>query len=270
MNIMTHAIAAIGLFAASPAMTQPNDALITALSQADVIFLGEVHDNPYHHESQAAIIAALDPSAVVFEMLSTGQAETLRGHDIVDAATLDTVLGWSQSGWPAIEIYYPVFQALDDAVPYGAAQPRFVVMQAYQNGAADSLGPVGALYGLDQPLDATTRDQRIELQFLAHCSKMPREMMPNIIAVQRMRDAALADAALTALGQTGGPVVVVTGNGHARNDWGAPSMVRHAASDVVVVSIGHLERETGDPDLYDYALTTDTIMRDDPCDLIQP
>ena len=268
MHKLTYIIAALGLLAAHPATAQPTDALINTLSDAGVIFLGEIHANPYHHESQAAIIAALDPSAVVFEMLSAGQAETLRKYEIVDALTLDTLLGWAQSGWPAMDIYFPIFAVLDDAVPYGAAQPRFGMMQTFQNGAANSLGPVCALYGLNQPLNDDMMEQRVTLQFEAHCEKMPREMMPSMVAVQRMRDAALADAALTALAQTGGPVVVITGNGHARRDWGAPHMVELAAPQVAVASVGHLERGIGNPGLYDYALVTDPIERDDPCDLI--
>lgn len=247
------------------ATAQVTDALVGALSEQDVVFLGEIHDNPYHHESQAALINALAPSAVVFEMLSAGQAETLRGHDITDAQTLDTALGWTQSGWPTMDIYFPVFQALGDAIPYGAAQPRFVMMSAYQNGAAGSLGPASALYGLNDPLDADMLDQRVTLQFEAHCEKMPREMMPSMVSVQRMRNAALADAALTALAQTGGPVVVITGNGHARRDWGAPYMGGLAAPDVAVASVGHLEDSGDMPGLYDYALVTPSVARDDPC-----
>lgn len=253
---------------AGMATAQATDALATALSDRDIVFLGEIHDNPYHHESQATLITSLAPAAVVFEMLSAGQAETLRTHDITDAQTLDAALGWAQSGWPTMEIYFPVFQALSDAVPYGAAQPRFVMMSAYQNGAAGSLGPASALYGLIDPLDADMLDQRVTLQFEAHCEKMPREMMPSMVSVQRMRDAALADAALTALAQTGGPVVVITGNGHARRDWGAPYMVGLAAPDVAVASVGHLENSGDMPGLYDYALVTPSVARDDPCDLI--
>jgi len=268
MTIIARTITILGLCLPSPTVAQQTDALTAALTKADVIFLGEIHDNPYHHESQAEIIAALSPTAVVFEMLGAGQAEALRTHDITDAPTLDTVLGWEQSGWPAMDIYFPIFAALGDAVPYGATQPRFVMMQAFENGAAGSLGPVGSLYGLDDPLEPDVLEQRVILQFLAHCSKMPHEMMPNMVAVQRMRDAALADAALTALAQTGGPVVVITGNGHARNDWGAPHMTQLAAPDVITLSVGHLEAGTGNPALYNYALVTETIARDDPCDAI--
>ena len=268
MKQFSRMIAAFGLCFATQAFAEPPAALITALSDADVIFLGEIHDNPYHHQSQAAIIEALNPSAVVFEMLSVVQADKVRDLELSTAAELDSLIGWTQSGWPSMEIYFPIFQTLKDAIPYGALQPRFVMMRAYKDGAALSLGPVGSLFGLDVPLDEATFQARVELQFLAHCSKMSREMIPNMIEVQRMRDATLADAALTALGQTGGPVVVITGNGHARNDWGAPMMAQHADNTAKIVSLGHFEDGVGNPDLYDYTLVTPSVERSDPCDQI--
>ena len=268
MKQFSRVLAAVGFCFVTPAFAEPTAALISALSDVDVIFIGEIHDNPYHHQNQATIIAALNPSAVVFEMLSSAQAEKVRALKLSTAQELDSKIGWTQSGWPAMEIYFPVFQAMEKAIPYGASQPRFVVMRAYENGAALSLGPVGTLFGLEIPLDEDTLRARINLQFLAHCSKIPREMMFDMIEVQRMRDAALADAAIRALRQTGGPVIVITGNGHARNDWGAPMMVKHADNTIKIVSLGQLEGSTGNPDLYDYAFVTPTIERDDPCNKI--
>ena len=269
MKQFSRIIVALGFCFVTPAFAEPSAALIAALSDADVIFLGETHDNPYHHQSQATIIVALTPSAVVFEMLSVAQADKVRDLKISSAAELNSKIGWTQSGWPKMEIYFPIFQALGDAIPYGASQPRFVMMRAYEDGAALSLGAVGTLFGLEIPLDEATLKARLELQFLAHCSKMSRELMPNMIEVQRMRDAALADAALTALRQTGGPVVVITGNGHARNDWGAPMMAQYADNTAKIISLGQLEGGTGNPGLYDYALVTPKIERDDPCDQIE-
>ena len=37
---------------------------------ADILVLGELHDNPAHHLYQAQIVAAAHPSALVVEMLS--------------------------------------------------------------------------------------------------------------------------------------------------------------------------------------------------------
>ena len=52
---------------------------IARLAGADVVLLGEIHDNPEHHLRQAEAIASLSPAAVVFEMLTPDQAKALAG-----------------------------------------------------------------------------------------------------------------------------------------------------------------------------------------------
>jgi uncharacterized iron-regulated protein len=61
-----HAVVADGGIAAEDVAAQAGDAMI--------VILGEVHDNPAHHVVQAEAIAALNPRAVVFEMLSAQDA----------------------------------------------------------------------------------------------------------------------------------------------------------------------------------------------------
>ena len=43
-------------------------------SAADIVFLGEIHDNPAHHAEQARLIENLEPSAYVLEILTSQQA----------------------------------------------------------------------------------------------------------------------------------------------------------------------------------------------------
>ncbi|WP_370222763.1 ChaN family lipoprotein, partial [Pararhodobacter marinus] len=40
------------------------------LPPAQILVLGEVHDNPQHHRNQARAIRAQSPAAVVWEMLT--------------------------------------------------------------------------------------------------------------------------------------------------------------------------------------------------------
>ena len=53
-----------------PGAAQPGDVeeVIAAARRADIVLLGEIHDNPEHHANQAAIVRALQPAALVFEM----------------------------------------------------------------------------------------------------------------------------------------------------------------------------------------------------------
>jgi len=45
---------------AAPALAQPD--LLNNLPEADVVFLGEVHDNPAHHENQTIATQAIGRS----------------------------------------------------------------------------------------------------------------------------------------------------------------------------------------------------------------
>lgn len=237
-----------------------------ALPAADVVILGEVHDNPVHHLNQATALGALRPSAVVFEMLDPDQAATVQARQITGAA-LGAALAWDASGWPAFDLYQPVFDAIGDARVYGMAVPRTQVGAAFSDGAAAAFGEGAARFGLDRPLSAAEQDAREAMQATAHCDALPPEMLPGMVAAQRLRDAAFADTVLTALADTGGPVAVIAGSGHARTDWGMPAALGQAAPDVRVLSIGQLEDlgDAVDAPPFDLWLVTAPADRADPC-----
>src|SRR6056297_2182778 len=88
---------------------------------ADVVVLGEVHDNPEHHLWQADSLRSLAPSAVVFEMLTPEQAGRITPELRADLDALGDAIGWDESGWPDFALYQPVFEALGAAEIHGAA-----------------------------------------------------------------------------------------------------------------------------------------------------
>ncbi|MEY8883078.1 ChaN family lipoprotein [Donghicola sp. XS_ASV15] len=235
------------------------------LPDAQVYVLGEFHDSAIHHENQAKAVEALSPTAMVFEMLTSKQVEAVGPEERQDQAFFEAATDWSQSGWPDLSLYWPIFAAAPDAVLYGGGVPREALREAFSEGAADVFGDDAARFGLDQPLPADQKSARESEQFDAHCGAMPLEMMGGMVAAQRVRDAALAKAALDALDQHGAPVVVITGNGHARTDWGAPAMMRLANADLSVFSLGQLEAAPEDAPPYDAWLVTDRTERGDPC-----
>ncbi|MFQ5438448.1 MAG: hypothetical protein ACE5DK_06425, partial [Paracoccaceae bacterium] len=72
-------------------------------------------------------------------------------------------------------------------------------------------------------------------------------------------------AALAAVRVTGGPVVVITGNGHARRDWGMPRALRTVAPEISILSIGQYELSVDDEPPVDLYLLTSAAEREDPC-----
>ena len=235
------------------------------LPKHDVILLGEVHDNPEHHQNQAIAVKAIRPAALVFEMLTAAQAGNVSPENRLSAEALALALGWEGTGWPDFGLYFPIFAAAPDAVVYGANLPRDQVRRAVKAGAASVFGDDAALYGLNHPLPKDQQDQREAEQRAAHCNALPENLLAGMVESQRLRDASLARAVLTAWQATGGPVVVITGNGHARTDQGVPAMLRLAAPDLTVLSLGQIEGEPDGDAPYDLFLVTEPMPREDPC-----
>lgn len=235
------------------------------LAGADVVVMGEVHDNPAHHLWQGRMLAEVTPAAVVLEMLSPDQAALITPDLLRDLDALAAVIGWSDSGWPDFALYRPVFDGIGTARIYGAALPRERVRAAVTEGAAAQFGGDAARFGLTVALPGDQQTEREALQQAAHCNALPPDLLPGMVAAQRLRDAHFAATVIRAWQDTGGPVVLITGNGHARTDWGVPHILALAAPDLEVIAIGQLETAptTGAP--FDLWRVTEPTRRDDPC-----
>lgn len=232
----------------------------------DVVFLGELHDNPAHHLRQAEIVAELSPTALVFEMLTPDQVALVTSRLIGDEAALEAALGWNSSGWPDFSMYYPIFLAAPDAAYFGAAVPRETARSVMQGGIVAGFRGDAVAYGLDVPLPEVEQAAQEALQFAAHCDAMPREMLPVMVDIQRLRDAELAYSAKQAFDALGGPVVVITGNGHARLDWGAPVYLLRADPSLSVAALGQAEDGAGPPEgVFDVIESAPPVDRGDPC-----
>ncbi|MDE9451266.1 ChaN family lipoprotein [Aliiroseovarius sp. Z3] len=232
---------------------------LALFATADVVIIGETHDNPAHHDVQAQIVAALQPAALVLEMLTPEQVAALT-KDLPGYGA-----AWKEAGWPDYKMYLPIFTA-SNAEIFGAAVPRDVARASYTDGVAAHFDGDVALFGLDQPLPTDQYDQRLDLQFFAHCEAMPRIALGGMIEVQRLRDATLAKAAVDALDQVGKPMVIITGNGHARTDWGVPAMLRLARSELVIISVGQAEDGNAPEGTFDLVYDAPSVDRPDPCD----
>ncbi len=248
-----------GAVAAEP-VPQP---VIAHMAAADVVLLGEVHDNPGHHARQAAAVMALRPKAVVWEMLTPQAAAGIDPAWLSQPDKLESALKWDETGWPPFAMYAPIFAAAPQARMYGANLPRGAARQA----SKDVVGYFGAeagRYGLDQPLSDERQAEREAFQGAAHCDALPDAMLPVMVDLQRLRDALLARAVVTAMQETGGPVAVITGNGHARRDRGIAGYLASAAPGMKVYALG--QSEAGQIEgVYDAVLDSPAVDRPDPC-----
>lgn len=224
----------------------------------DVVIIGEFHDNPHHHAFQAKLLQQTPPKAVVFEMLSPEEAASLADVPKSAEAIAKAVTDFT---WKGLPDYADVLAA--SPVIVGAAEPRNKVRQAYTDGAASVFGKA-ASYGLTQPLAKAEQAQREAAQFKAHCEAMPLETMSGMVEAQRYRDASFAQTVVEAIDQYGAPVVLITGNGHARKDWGVPVYLAQAQPDLTVFSIGQSE-DVPIKGVFDFIRASPPADRKDPC-----
>ncbi|MBT8454777.1 MAG: ChaN family lipoprotein [Rhodobacteraceae bacterium] len=264
-SILPRAAAALAALCVSAVADEIDATDLYDLPAADVVILGEVHDNPTHHAHQALAIDAMKPRAIVFEMLTDRQALRITPALLSDEAALGRALGWEDSGWPDFAMYYPIFAAGKDAAFFGGAIPGDEVRRAVSDGAASVFGAAAPIFGLDNALDELQQVLREAMQLSAHCDALPASVLPGMVEAQRLRDAGLARAVLAAMAETGGPVAVITGNGHARRDWGIPAALEAAAPDLSILSIGQFETSRDGPQPFDLWLVTDPEPREDPC-----
>jgi len=228
----------------------------------DVYILGEVHDNPAHHAHQADLTAQIAPRALVFEMLTAEQALRLTPQNRTNEDTLARLLDWQASGWPDFSYYFPIFEAAPDAAIYGGAFTGDLRGVVRENRPPESV--LTQLFALDAALPPHEQAAREAFQDGSHCFAMPKHLLPGMVLAQRVRDAGLAYRTLAALDDTQGPVVLVTGNGHARTDWGVPALLRHARPELRVWSLGQSEdgRISGP---FDAVRDAAAPEREDPC-----
>ena len=248
--------------------------LVARLEGAEVVVLGEVHDNPVHHARQARLVEALAPGGLAFEMVPTGSEEGVQVFLAQGGARggIGPAIGWERLGWPDWDLYAPIFEAAPRAYVAGGGAARSELREAMRRGAAAAWGAGAGEVGLDRDLAAETRRALEDQMIAAHCGEIPRPVARGMVEAQRFRDARLAEAALRALRRGGEQAVLITGNEHARLDRGAPAYLGRLAGDVTVRSVGMIELPAGaDPAeaaeglAYDYVWFSEPQERGDPC-----
>jgi len=187
-----------------------------------------------------------------------------------DAIALANHLEWEARGWPDFAMYYPIFSSAPKAAVFGGALPRETVRLAVEDGAAATFGDSATLFGLADPLPSAEQETRETQQQEAHCNALPPEILPGMVEAQRLRDAALAQAVVNALAQDfDGPVVVIAGNGHVREDWGVPVALRNyfdqSNRSHTIATLAQYEGTAPENPPVDHWVVTKAAERGDPC-----
>ena len=245
--------------------------LAQALGAADIVILGEIHDNPQHHAAQAWLVAALRPGGLAFEMVPRASEEGIAVFLAQGGARgeIGPAIGWDRLGWPDWELYRPIFEAAPDAVIAGGALPRADVRRAISDGAAAVLDAPAFEPSLSTPLPGPVQAAFEAEMVEAHCGHLPAAAAPGMVQAQRLRDASFAAATVRARDLAGGDrTVLITGNGHARRSVGVPIYLADAFPDLTVLTVGMLEGKPTDLAVqpFDYVWVTAPHTRGDPCE----
>ncbi len=265
------------------------DTLVATLVTHPLVLLGEKHDNPDHHRLQARVLESLLAAgrwpAVAFEMLAGDlgpDVDRVRTEPAPSPSDLRLALDWDVRGWPAWELYEPIFAtALAARLPIVAADLDPATLAALGREGATALPPPERTHlGLHIALPADVHAAMAAEIREAHCGRASDAMVARMVTVQRARDGALARALLAAAARPDADgAVLIAGIGHVRRDHGVPALLRGWAPDTSVASVAFLEviadADTPTADLaarqlsqypFDFMWFTPRVDERDPCE----
>ena len=243
-----------------------------------IVLLGEVHDNPVQHALRLEVLrrafeAGWRP-AIAMEQLDrehqidielARKGRPLDADYLIEKAAKEH--GQSMNGWNW-EYYRPyVALALQYGVPLLAANlsrhdAQKIIELGYSAVFDDSMEH---LLGLDRQRPSLLAAQENEID-LGHCHALPREQLPAMARAQVARDAVMAEVLREHAAQG---VVLLAGDGHARQDIGVPTWF-DPPTRARVFTVGFLERgDLAPPSAFDAVVSTDAVPRPDRCATLQ-
>lgn len=251
---------------------------------ADVVLLGENHDNPDHHALQRWLVRELAVAGqrphVAFEMIDADQKDALNlwlAGDRQDLAALGHVLQWEKSGWPDWRWYLPIAEV---AVGGGGSLYAANISKNETRALARNLPEAAALrtrLNLDTPMDAAAEQSLTTTIRDSHCNMLPDSALPAMVTVQRARDASMAHT-LADIVKAGHKAVLIAGAGHVRTDYAVPALLRSLVGDKTILSVAFVEVRPDRTKPEDYAEVFDAkavpfdlvwftpaAEREDPC-----
>ena len=231
------------------------EALYRALRKADYILLGEVHEDPQHHELQRLLLHEIVRDgrrpAVVFEMFDRREAKVIASsvqRSPRDPDAIAAAVRWSKSGRPAWRLYRPIVDtALAAGLPIEAGNISRTTLSdiVIVNGWHGIDRHILNAYGMPNllPEDA---ERRLRNSLLITYGKAPRQVVTNMLREQRLRQASLADAMLT--GNPGDGAVLIAGREFVRLDYGVPRYLRFREPETEIASVAFVDTAEFDPD----------------------
>lgn len=203
---------------------------------AEVLLLGEQHDDPEHQRMQHDAVKWLairnQLGAVVLEMAERGTSTAALPADATPAQ-VQSALRWHEAAWPWAAYSPAIMEAVRAGIPVlGGNLPRTQSRSAMR----------------DDTLDLTLLPPALERQREAirqgHCNLLAETQVPAMARIQIARDKTMAQVLVEAQRQHGMTVVLIAGAGHVLRTAGVPV---HLPKDVTASIVVAMQRNAPPP-----------------------
>lgn len=255
-------------------------ALFARINTADVLLLGETHDNPLHHVSQLKLLQARIESgarpALMMEQLNAEDQhaldQALSGSNREEALDRVMDLVRFKDGEPYRELLsYAVknkLQVIGANVSSKRLQPA--IWYGYSSYDENEIKRLA----VERVWNEERQRYLVNHMGGAHCGELREELRLGLSRSQRLRDAMMADSVISSIGRG---VVAIVGRSHARQDIGLPLYLAAHNPSARILSVGFVEVIAGKthPDEYESSATgeaphdiiwfTPQAERPDPC-----
>nr|WP_315490038.1 ChaN family lipoprotein [uncultured Rhodoferax sp.] len=272
LKILQNAAAAMARCAVWPALlfaaALSGCAVPPNVPSANILLLGEVHDNPLGHQRRLAdlqerILVGWRPAIVMEQFDRENQAALTQAQaSCADAQCVIQAAGGKRWEWP---LYEPVIAlALRHKLPLLAgnvsrSEAAMVMQQGFAVLGADTV----AAFRLDAPLPVDLFEGQRRAIEIGHCGKLPEGLAQGMVRAQVARDVWMAKM-LQDNAQTG--AVLLAGNGHVRKDLGVPRWLVLTTTPIRFQVHGFVEQGAADSTAaYDVTHTVAVHPRPDPC-----
>jgi uncharacterized iron-regulated protein len=224
----------------------PYEDMLRRLYAADVVFLGELHDDPAHHANQLRVLTDLiadgrSPAVAMeqFDRKDQKALDSARRERPGDGRFAAERADFNFKGWNW-GLYAPIVdRAFAAGLPLIAANlSRDEAGEIVRHGLGSVSAEERMALAVDRPLPGRAVGQLAAVISEGHCGLLPGQVVQGMVQAQRLRDAVMAD---TVLPYARRGVVVIAGRGHARRDFGAPFYIAARDPGIALVSVGMFE-----------------------------
>lgn len=235
--------------------------LMSRINAANILLLGEVHDNRLHHAFQLKLLQAqLDSGSRPSLLMEQFDGESQASLD-ASLANINREDAFSRAAdlikfgdW---KLYAPLLSiAVDNKLPIIAANIENAKLQPVMRQGFNAYDPADLKRIRVNEVWSDDRNDYLSQHIEGtHCGQISPQWRAGLVRGQRLRDALMVDAAVSSFGRG---IVAIVGRNHARRDIGLPLYFAARRPSTSILSIGLVEVVPGQESPQAYAAETAT------------